>query len=618
MYIKTYGYVLFKYIFLTISLGSLSASANVFFNINDDISDDPTIAYNEEIGLEKNTRQPENFTPKKFSDFDKLIPRQFIVNFKPGTKEPNQLAQKVMQKFSKVTGFPTKMVRSTPFGYIFKITADNARDLEVSDGVLQKISKQNPEIEFFGEDPIVKVTALNQAIKKTKTENTLKKTKPSEEELKKQKELEFAMNNWNYELIKTAEAAAFVKNKPLTKVAVAVVDTGMTDHPQLGDRRISGYDFVNRDGDATDDYGQDFWHGLHVGGVIAEFSKRLEAAANSEEMIGLVDYRTMGAGGRGSLSDIILAILHTTGKKMGGIDRVLADETDVLPKVVNLSLGLNGNSSECHYLFNYAFKELAKHDIIAVVAAGNDEKDAMFTSPANCSADHDNVITVSAVTEHKIGAHYTNFGSRTDVAAPGGEVSDSTSYNVSMSMMTMLEAKLSETSTNGTHKGIMSTVNKEIKLGADQEPTPTMMAYQGTSMATPHVAALVAWMLAVNPSLSPKEVKTIMKREVIAFPSAKEVNQYRGIPCKAPEAKSAKAPLVVITPDYTQTDTVFSVPAFAKEETKEETKPEIKLKPSKVCGTGIINAHAVVKASYKKPSHNRDYFRELLKDLFGR
>ncbi|MDQ3953408.1 MAG: S8 family serine peptidase, partial [Actinomycetota bacterium] len=49
-------------------------------------------------------------------------------------------------------------------------------------------------------------------------------------------------------------------------VVVAVVDSGVDySHPDLQERMVDGFDFVNRDDDPVDDHG----HGTHVAGIVA-------------------------------------------------------------------------------------------------------------------------------------------------------------------------------------------------------------------------------------------------------------------------------------------------------------------------------------------------------------
>jgi serine protease len=87
-------------------------------------------------------------------------------------------------------------------------------------------------------------------------------------------------------------------------------------------------------------------------------------------------------------------------------------------------------------------------------------------------------------------ASYSNYGTIVDVAAPGGD--------------------------SGTGGAILSTLNAGTRSpGAD-----SYASYMGTSMATPHVAGVVALMLAKNPSLTPDDVEAKLKSTARAFPAS--------------------------------------------------------------------------------------------------
>jgi thermitase len=108
-------------------------------------------------------------------------------------------------------------------------------------------------------------------------------------------------------------------------------------------------------------------------------------------------------------------------------------------KVVNLSLGRDGVCSQSERdTFNYAFNL----GVVVVAAAGNSNLPSSG-SPANC----DNVVSVASTTNTDARSSFSNYGASVDVAAPGS--------------------------------AILSTIR-----------TGEYDSFSGTSMASPHVAAL--------------------------------------------------------------------------------------------------------------------------------
>ncbi len=105
-------------------------------------------------------------------------------------------------------------------------------------------------------------------------------------------------------------------------------------------------------------------------------------------------------------------------------------------------------------------------------------------SPANCSG----VIAVAATGKTGGRASYSNYGTLVDVAAPGGDGSYS----------------------------VLSTLNS----GTGAPASDNYAGYQGTSMATPHVAGTAALMFAVNSSLTPDDIESKLKSTARAFPAS--------------------------------------------------------------------------------------------------
>lgn len=130
-----------------------------------------------------------------------------------------------------------------------------------------------------------------------------------------------------------------------------------------------------------------------------------------------------------------------------------------------------------------AFDRAVATGATVVVAAGNDNTDASGVTPASCG----NVITVGATDARGVRAGYSNFGARIDVMAPGGDLGrDDTG--------------------DGEPDGVLSTL-RDPASGQD-----TYGYLDGTSMAAPHVAGLVALMKTLRPGLTGPQVRDLLAR----------------------------------------------------------------------------------------------------------
>jgi serine protease len=285
-------------------------------------------------------------------------------------------------------------------------------------------------------------------------------------------------------------------------VVVAVLDTGYRPHVDLNANIVSGYDMINdtavsvdgdgRDADASDpgDYyasgecgvgvpGSDSsWHGTHVAGTIAAVTNNGTGVAGVAYNAKVQPIRVLGKCG-GYTSDIADGIIWSSGGTVSGLP---ANATPA--KVLNMSLGGSGS---CGTTTQNAINGAISRGATVVVAAGNSNTNASNFNPANCTG----VIAVAATNRSGGRAYYSNYGTIVSVAAPGGDVRNSAS------------------------DGILSTLNAGTTTpGADNYDF-----YQGTSMASPHVAGVVALMLEKKPTLTPAEVKTCLQNTARAFPA---------------------------------------------------------------------------------------------------
>lgn len=286
-------------------------------------------------------------------------------------------------------------------------------------------------------------------------------------------------------------------------VTVAVIDTGYVTHSDVAGNIVAGYDFISDtavsvDGDgrdsnpadpgdwyATDECGtgtgssNSSWHGTHVAGTIAAVTNNSKGVAGIAYNAKVSPLRVLGKCG-GYDSDIIDAITWASGGTVSGVPA----NTNVA-KVINMSLG---GSGACTSATQTAITAAVNRGTTVVVAAGNENSNTSGFSPSSCS----NVINVAATSRTGARASYSNYGTLVDIAAPGGQTS------------------------TGTANGILSTLNSGTKTAS----TESYAYYQGTSMATPHIAGLVALMKSANSSLTPTQIESAIKTNARALPGA--------------------------------------------------------------------------------------------------
>ena len=291
-------------------------------------------------------------------------------------------------------------------------------------------------------------------------------------------------------------------NKGSASVVVAVLDTGiLPDHPDItgSPNLVAGYDMVTsvrtaNDGDGRDpdpsDPGDgtiagecgpgsptlpDSWHGTHVAGTIGVGNTnngRGVAGINWSTKVQAV--RVLGRCG-GTIEDINDAIRWAAGLPVPGVP---ANATPA--RVINMSLGGSGACSASPSTQS-AIDDAVAAGTSVVVAAGNDAADASGFLPASC----DGVITVAASDGRgRLVQRYSNFGATVEIMAPGGDVER-------------------DDDGDGNEDGVYSMVRGGYAY------------YNGTSMATPHVAGVAALILAANPGAAPAQVLARLQESAI-------------------------------------------------------------------------------------------------------
>ncbi|CAI2192228.1 1283_t:CDS:2 [Funneliformis geosporum] len=239
-------------------------------------------------------------------------------------------------------------------------------------------------------------------------------------------------------------------------VTIYVIDTGINiEHNDFGGRAIWGKTIPQNDED-IDGNG----HGTHVAGTIAGTRYGISKHAK------VVAVKVLRSNGSGTMSDVIKGVEYAAVSHLNAEDKARKEGKPFKGSGANMSLG-GGKSRALDNAVNGAVDV----GLNFAVAAGNDNRDACNYSPAAA----ENAITVGASSIEDDRAWFSNHGPCVDVFGPGKDILS-------------------------TWKGSRTATN----------------TISGTSMASPHVAGLIAYFLSLEPensseffstSLTPKQLK---------------------------------------------------------------------------------------------------------------
>lgn len=361
-------------------------------------------------------------------------------------------------------------------------------------------------------------------------------------------------------------------------VGIAILDTGIAPHADLGNRLVAFQDMVDGGQVPCDPVG----HGTHVAGDAAGSGAasrgRFAGAAPQADIIGI---RVLGGGLEGEDVDQAVAGI------VSGLHWMVENKDRYNIRVANLSLGIpsdagGGLLSRLGLGFDplrEAVDEAVRAGIVVVAAAGNEGergRGSLDTAPAT----NPNVITVGALDsrgtlrqDDDVVADFSSRGPapdgsrKPDIIAPGAHIMSLNATGSEIEIANKEQAderrRLSRLSDDEIVEEVTLTVllgalGPEILSGTVDEmraalielmrpeeiavpvaDTSRYIAMDGTSMAAPIVAGICANMIEANPSLSPQQVKDILMQTARPLPGFDRCAQGAGM--VDPQAAVARA-----------------------------------------------------------------------------
>ncbi len=300
-------------------------------------------------------------------------------------------------------------------------------------------------------------------------------------------------------------------------VVVAVLDTGITAHPETGWRVtnrgvgrpggvvLPGYDFVSdpwvaADGDGWDPDPSDrgdgvkpreaadragcrsrvsSWHGTNVAGTIAAQGFARNGSLGIAPSARILPVRIMGRCG-GNTADVAAGLLWAAGEPIPDVPL-----NPYPAKIINVSL--SGTASRCPRPLQTAIDVARERGAIVVAAAGSSAQNTATSTPANCAG----VITVAAVDKKGKRAPTSNFGSEVTLSALGGDMS------------------------TGERNGVLTTTD----TGRYRPRDPAFGYYQGSSAAAARVSGALAALATRNPRADADTMTSLLLSAAAPFDS---------------------------------------------------------------------------------------------------
>ena len=265
-------------------------------------------------------------------------------------------------------------------------------------------------------------------------------------------------------------------------IGIAVLDSGLAPHPDVQDHVVANFSTVPNSPGTSDFIGHGTTIASYALGSGEASQGRIQGVAPKAHLINV----RVAADSRAPLTqDQRFQAL------VDGISWATENRRRFNVRVLNISVGFTADAEQRQKL-DTVLQKAEEAGIVVVAAAGNQGQAPMTSFPAN----HPYVLAVGALEGDQV-AHFTSqlpgpLKKGPDVYAPGTHLlGANTQRNPSQTTVGWLD--------NGL---------------------PAYVALQGTSVAAPLVAGLVAVLLELNGQLSPAEIRQLLKEHPKLTPEA--------------------------------------------------------------------------------------------------